>query len=267
MSHIAVDLKVIEVKAPAVARAAGVDPDRVLAGLVRLWHRCWSLKTATIKPIELAGIFGGERVDGLILALAAFDLIEASEEVWRVKGADRYLRIQAGRIAGGKMAAGNLKRGQKTPAAPRLTPGSPPADSRLVSGLSPSTEHRTPNTEETHTGAIDLQAIWNDEKPPECPRWLGMPTTRARSANARLKDQPDLEVWRTAIRRLHQSAFCRGHGPRAWKADPEFLLKPDTLTRVLEGAFDGQVSTKAPVDAATQTHTQTGWVENFGEQP
>ena len=178
MSHIAVDLKVIEVKAPAVARAAGVTEDRVLAGLVRLWHRCWSCKSDTLKPIEVAGIFGGENVDALICALLAFDLLEATDDAYRVKGADRYLRIQAGRSAGGRAASGNLNRGKKSPADSRLTPGLPPADSRLVSGLSPSTEHRAPKEriagkkppappkpESQHQTTIDrLWATWRAAK-------------------------------------------------------------------------------------------------------
>lgn len=154
MSHIAVDLKVIEVSAPAVARAAGVDPDRVLAGLVRLWHRCWSCKSDRITTIEAAGVFGGDRIEAVIAALEAFGLFQKlSDAVWRVKGADRYLRIQAGRSAGGKAASGNLKRGTKRPADSRQVPGSPPADSRQVPGLSPSTEHRAPNTEQKASAA------------------------------------------------------------------------------------------------------------------
>lgn len=158
MSHIAVDLKVIEVDAPAAARAAGVNEDRVLGGLVRLWHRCWSKKTALISRLELLGVFGPDRADQLFEALVGFGLLETSEsEGFRVKGADRYLRIQEGRSKGGKTASGNLKRGKKSPADSRLTPGSPPAHPRLVSGLSPSTEHRAPSTEETKT-LVDQEA-------------------------------------------------------------------------------------------------------------
>lgn len=162
MSHIAVDLKVIEVDAPAAARAAGVEEDRVLGGLVRLWHRCWSKKTDIASRVALCGVFGPGQADQLFAALVEFGLLEARDDGdFRVKGADRYLRIQAGREKGGKAASGNLKRGKESPAASRLPPGSPPADApagpRLLSGLSPSTEHRAPNTEEAKT-LVDQEA-------------------------------------------------------------------------------------------------------------
>ncbi len=146
MNFIAVDLKVIEVKAPATARAADVEPDRVLGGLVRLWHLCWSSKSDKVSEIELAGIFGGSRIEQLIAALVGFELLEVVEDGWRVKGADRYLRIQESRVAGGKMAAarGNLRRGNSSPASSQLAPSSLPAAPQLPPSLSPSTEHRTP---------------------------------------------------------------------------------------------------------------------------
>lgn len=156
MSHIAVDLKVIETIAPAVSRASEVPEEVVGWGLVRLWHRCWSAKTELVSRIQLAGVFGvGDRIEALIEALVGFGLLDPGGESWRVKGADRYLRIQAGREAGGRAASrnGNLKKGsQRRPAVSQLTPSmvpaSPPAAAQhhlqLPPRLSPSTEHRAP---------------------------------------------------------------------------------------------------------------------------
>ncbi len=152
-NYIAVELKVIEVLAPGVARGAGIDPDRALGGLVRLWHRCWSTETTVMSRGTLASVFGGDRIDAVIEALVDAEFLEAEGESWRVRGAERYLRITEARRRGGRMAAGNLKRGsipgssavtvQNTPAGPRLNPGSIPA-------LSPSTEHRAPKKEDDH---------------------------------------------------------------------------------------------------------------------
>ena len=58
MSFIAVELKVIEGKAGALARASGASEDRVLAGLVRLWHRCWSDTVDQLSKGQLASVFG-----------------------------------------------------------------------------------------------------------------------------------------------------------------------------------------------------------------
>ncbi|MBL8924149.1 MAG: hypothetical protein JNJ54_35165 [Myxococcaceae bacterium] len=164
-NYIALELKVIEVLAPQAARASGVHEDRVIAGLVRLYHRSWSLRSDRVSKLQLAGLFGGEALETLITALAEGGLLEAGEADWRVKGADRYLRLHEARSKGGKAAAGNLKRGSNRPAAqpesqpgalPELKPGALPAGPRLEPGnspgsfpaLTPSTEHRTPNRKE-----------------------------------------------------------------------------------------------------------------------
>ena len=63
MSHIAVDLKVIEVMAPMVARACEQPVTHVLGALNLLWHRCWSTKSDTITRIGLAGIFGPQGLE------------------------------------------------------------------------------------------------------------------------------------------------------------------------------------------------------------
>lgn len=149
MSHIAVDLKVIEVHAPGVARAAGVSEDRILAGLVRLWHRCWSTKSATISRTALAASMGGERIDEIANAMVDAGLLEALTDGWRVRGADRYLRLAEARSRGGKAAAKHLVPGARFSASaqsqPRASPEPAEKPSGLVSALSPSTEHRAPN--------------------------------------------------------------------------------------------------------------------------
>lgn len=152
MSHIAVELKVIEVYAPMVARAVGEPIAATLGGLNLLWHRCWSTKSATITRIGLAGIFGMENLDLRCEAMVDAGFLEVVDAGFRVRGAEKYLRVREGNSKGGKAASGNLKRGVSRPGAepgrsrggageePGVVPGSMPA-------LTPSTEHRAPNTE------------------------------------------------------------------------------------------------------------------------
>lgn len=157
MSHIAVDLKVIEVLAPGVARASGVSEDRILAGLLRLWHRCWSTKSVVLSRIALASVFGADGIDLVVDALVDSGFLETLPEGWRVKGSERYLRLAEARSKGGKAASANLiPGGPKTSTGPRLQPrvsrgsaeGQPSKDLGSTSALSPSTEHRAPNTKE-----------------------------------------------------------------------------------------------------------------------
>jgi hypothetical protein len=160
MSHIAVDLKVIEVHAPGVARCAGVSEDRILAGLVRLWHRCWSTKTDLISRVALSASMGGERIDDIAAAMVDSGLLEPVADGWRVRGADRYLRLTEARKRGGKAAAKHLVPGARFSASaqsqPRASPEPAEKVSGLVSALTPSTEHRAPNTLKAAAGSAPL---------------------------------------------------------------------------------------------------------------
>ena len=157
MSHIAVDLKVVEVRAPAVARALGLDTATVIGALVILWHRCWSLKTDRVSALEVRGFF--PQPDAAEV-LASFGLLEAVDGGYRVKGADRYLRIAEQRRAAGLARSSAAGR-----SAGRFT-SEPPAEDqrtnqRATSGgpaLTPSTEHRTPTTSSEDVGADKSQA-------------------------------------------------------------------------------------------------------------
>jgi hypothetical protein len=61
---------------------------------------------------------------------------------------------------------------------------------------------------------------------------------RLRTAAARLREEPDLEKWRTGFRKVAASPFCRGQNERGWRATLDFVLKPGCLIKVLEGAYD-----------------------------
>jgi hypothetical protein len=153
MSYIAFELDALNV-APAVARSARVGEEIIISGLVRMWAWCFREKTDTITADQLRGHFGAD----VAPALVAFRFLEAVGESWRVRGAQRYLRISEGRSKGGKAASGNLKRGKRKPGGkpekspglfpaaageqPESSPGSLPALHRA-----PSTEHRTPKEE------------------------------------------------------------------------------------------------------------------------
>jgi hypothetical protein len=160
MSHIQVDLKVIEVHAPAVARVMEEPVAITLGGLSLLWHRCWSTQQATISRIGLGGIFGMERLDLRLEALIDAGFLEAVPQVgFRIRGAEKYLRIRQGNSKGGKAASGNLKRGtQAAGPKPEGEPGTEPGGSRevsrdqagegprLIAGSTPITDHRSPIT-------------------------------------------------------------------------------------------------------------------------
>lgn len=83
----------------------------------------------------------------------------------------------------------------------------------------------------------DLLAIWNDHRG-DLPAAKGMSQTRKARASARLSEEPSLDVWADAVRRIAASPFCRGENDRGWRASFDWLLQPDVLLKTLEGKYD-----------------------------
>lgn len=260
--YVSFDFKVAEIHAPGVARAAGVSEDRVIAGLVRMWHRCWNMNSDLIDRAGLASCFGPDRLDDLVAQLSATGdslpnkFLEPSGTSWRIRGASRYTRLKAALSAGGKKSAGNLKRGNS----PGPRAGEEPGDSPgqlpallLNDGMTECLNDQRPAEKTSIKGAVNemlalaivdaekhkapaekLREIWNEAKPKELPPWLKTGPSRLKTVKARLAEEPDLEVWRKAIASLAGSGFHLGQNDRKWRANPDWLLRPDTLTKLLE---------------------------------
>lgn len=254
MSYIAFDLDALN-EAPAVARFAGVSEDLVIAGMARMWAWCFREKVDIASSGQVRGLFGVDLTE----ALTEFGYLapdEHSDGHWRVRGADRYLRVAAGRSKGGKAAAasGNLKRGLKrdvdavvaravevqSQLAPSLVPALPPAAPQLAPRLSPSTEHRAPNTEtkEIQDPVASVVGFWN-LLPDPFPRVTKVTPKRRTATEARLRDTPELKRWERAIAVLPGSPFLRGENDRGWVANFDWLMRPDTLTKLEEGNYSG----------------------------
>jgi len=82
-----------------------------------------------------------------------------------------------------------------------------------------------------------LMRLWNSIVT-ALPKVFSLTQSRRRQAIARLTDYPDLD-WASVIRRLDASPFCRGDNDRGWRANFDFFLRPNTVTKTLEGVYDG----------------------------
>lgn len=67
--------------------------------------------------------------------------------------------------------------------------------------------------------------------------------SRLPKAKKRLDDNPDPEYWAEIVRRAAASQFCQGNNDRGWRMDIDFLLKPDTHIKIMEGKYGCQSST------------------------
>jgi hypothetical protein len=87
-----------------------------------------------------------------------------------------------------------------------------------------------------------LVEIWN-ESSGKLPK-VRLPISQARLKNiqARVRQSNQRDDWREAIEKLSQSDFCNGKNDRSWVANFDFLLKPNTLSKALEGNYDNRRS-------------------------
>jgi hypothetical protein len=91
----------------------------------------------------------------------------------------------------------------------------------------------------------ELLKLWNQGKAPGQPgaEAVAPGTKRWRMTKARLTAKPELEYWREVVARVAKSAFCRGEvdkrdGAAPWVANFDWLVRPDTHAKVLEGQYD-----------------------------
>lgn len=90
------------------------------------------------------------------------------------------------------------------------------------------------------SGAEKLLRIWNENRN-SLPSALHLSNgQRKKSASARWSEFPDEEFWKNVVRRISESEFCLGKNDRGWKADFDFLVKPDTHVKVNEGKYDSK---------------------------
>lgn len=91
-------------------------------------------------------------------------------------------------------------------------------------------------------GLPPLAIIWNEN----CGKLAKVSKTNAarnkKSAERFKEDSPD--GWAEAVRKLAGSSFCHGNNKQGWKCTFDFLLKPESRLKALEGAYDDRPSKK-----------------------
>lgn len=99
------------------------------------------------------------------------------------------------------------------------------------------------NAEKATTVAEQIRRAWN--KVSALPSCRAMTETRMKSLRQRLKDPWWREHWEEGIRRVGESPFCTGQAPARrgqspWRADIDWFLQPESLTKIIEGKYDDQ---------------------------
>lgn len=145
-----------------------------------------------------------------------------------VCGIDRYAQwIEKCKIAG---AHGRAKQLENSPGVPQ---GTLDPSGLLPLPLPLKKKNTTLSSETTHP----IFEIWNYHRG-TLPRCKTLSSGRKRTAISRWKENPSEEYWSGIVKRLAASEFCNGKNNRSWRADFDFLIKPDTHARVIEGKYD-----------------------------
>lgn len=89
--------------------------------------------------------------------------------------------------------------------------------------------------EESLTAHQVVVTEWNVAGPKRCMR---LTSARRKVLSARLKEAWWREHWREGLARLPTARFLWGENDSGWKADFDWFIKPDSLTKILEGKYD-----------------------------
>ena len=107
----------------------------------------------------------------------------------------------------------------------------------------------------THPDA--LMRTWN-ESVTRLPQATKMTPDRRRHCVSRLQEEPSLTIWRNVFVRLEASDFACGVAG-GWRADFDFVLKPGTLMKVMEGKYDN----RTPMMGAGKTAGNMAALQTF----
>lgn len=85
---------------------------------------------------------------------------------------------------------------------------------------------------------------WNETAHKSLPRATALTKKRKAAATARWKEHPDAAYWVGLIEKVNASPFCLG--AKDWKANIDWLLRPDTGTLIIEGQYGSAPVKTAP---------------------
>lgn len=85
--------------------------------------------------------------------------------------------------------------------------------------------------------------IWNKNRN-TLPEVKAISKQRKQKALARWKEKPDPIYWTEVVSKLANSNFCSGNNSTGWVANIDFLLRPETHLKTIEGNYDNRGSVK-----------------------
>jgi len=92
---------------------------------------------------------------------------------------------------------------------------------------------------ERESSSLDVEEevfkFWNSF--PQLPKIIRISKERKAKMRTRLKDSFFRDNWRKGIEQILSRPFLIGQNERGWKADIEWFMQPDSLTKIMEGKY------------------------------
>lgn len=104
--------------------------------------------------------------------------------------------------------------------------------------------------EKAPVGEDEVFEFWNSHD--QLPKIMKASKERKAKAKTRLADPFFRERWKEAVSLIPASPFLLGQNDRGWKADIDWFLKPESLTRIIEGKYNSAHHRQS----ASQTHAE-----------
>lgn len=172
----------------------------------------------------------------------------------------------------GRRAPKGLRRNRedwaKRNAAKRHTASASRSASRSAIGTA-----KTTQTTQTYIPIAGAMGVESDDPTPTAQiigYWNEVFGQKARSTpkrktaiKARWKDEHFRANWADAMRRVSQSAFCMGQNDRNWVATIDWFLRPDSVTKILEGTYDDRLNGKSASKAQKRNRDQVAAFAEF----
>lgn len=149
---------------------------------------------------------------------------------------DEHIRLKRG-------AGTRFEPSPKVPPMPTIGDGKGGHIGDGPTSSSPSTSPSTKGKKEKVAAELPVEAAFWNSNCGVLPKIAAVSPGRMKHLLARRQDLFWTANYEQAVVRLTKSAFCTGTNDRQWKADFDFILQPDAVSKIMEGKYDN----KAPL--------------------
>lgn len=236
----------------------------IYGSFLLLWSHCYELKTNKILKKLVDAV---SEQPGFGEALVQADLASVDDDYLIIKGIEsriQYLNKDFSSMGKASAEARRKKLGSAQPNGGKQTWKSNTNRTRIEldsntnrTRIEPSSSSSSSSSNKTYSSSGDdvcvkFMQLWNENCRP-LPTIKSLTDKRRKKIKSRLADHPDLDYWVLVVKRIAASNFCRGEvNGSTWRADFDFLLKPDTHVVTMEGRYDNR-SDSEPSHSRYQT--------------